>query len=228
APALEGAIRFLEGAGTRGTLELVAEDLLGLIRGGMPAEHIGLVCPAPERLRAWLEIVLGSLGIPYSFAGRVPLSRTPLGHSLLALLRYAWLGGGREDLYAFLRSPYSGVARREVDFAEGRLRGNAIVDSARVEEETERLRGKPLPVLERLRSGTPVEAVRELALGMLENAYGLESPPAGDGSRHDLRCHEAVVRLLDELETWERRAEQVSRDELVGALERAPVVLGRT
>jgi ATP-dependent helicase/DNAse subunit B len=228
APALEGAIRFLEGAGTRGTLELIAEDLLELIRGGMPAERIGVVCPAPERLRASLETVLGSLGIPYSFEGHVPLSRTPLGRSLLALLRYAWLGGGREDLYAFLRSPYSGVARREVDFAEGRLRGNAIADPTRVEEETERLRGKPLPLLERLRSAAPVEGVRELALCMLENAYGLESPPAGEASRHDLRCHEAVARLLDELEAWERRAGPVSRDELVGALERAPVVLGRT
>ena len=226
APPMEGAVRFLEGAGPRGALELVAHDVLELVRGGTPPERIGIVCPSLDRWRAPLETVLGSLGIPYALEGRIALARTPFGRALLALLRFAWLGGGREDLYAYLRSPYSGVSRHAVDFAEGRLRGRAIAAPEKVEQETERLRGGSLPALEALRAAeSPLDAVRELAAGMLETAYGLESPPADEFPRHDLRCHEAVTCLLDELEDWRRLVGTVSRDDFAAALERAPVRL---
>jgi ATP-dependent helicase/DNAse subunit B len=227
APPLDGSIRFLEGGGTRGTLELVAEDVLALLRAGLPAEGIGLVCPSLERLRTPLETVLGALGVPFSLEGTVPLGRTPFGHALVALARFAWLGGDRESLYGFLRSPYSGVARREVDFAEGRLRGNAIAGSSRVEEETEKLRGKPLPALERLRSEPPLRALRELSAGMLENAHSLEEPPTSEAARHDLRCLETAVRVLDELTSWRDHGGEVSPEDVVGVLERAPVALSR-
>ena len=70
-----------------------------------------------------LETVLGTLGIPFAIEGRLRLGQTPFGQALLALLRFAWQQGGRRDLYAFLRSPFSGFARSNVDFLEGRLRG---------------------------------------------------------------------------------------------------------
>src|SRR6185503_8550009 len=64
APELDAAVRFFEGAGTRGTLELVGEELLALIRGGTPPERIALVAPSLESWRAPLEAVLGGLGVP--------------------------------------------------------------------------------------------------------------------------------------------------------------------
>src|SRR5581483_2897854 len=102
--------------------------------------------------------------------------------------------------------------------------GRAIETPARVEEETTKLRGAPLPFLERLR-GAPstLAAVRELAAGMLRSAYGLEAPPATEQARLDLRAHEAVVRLLDELEAWLARGGELSADEIVASLERAQV-----
>src|SRR5215468_10827126 len=100
---LDGAIRFFEGAGRRGTLELVAEELLRLIRGGTRPEEIALVCPRVEGYRPPLATALGSLGVPYSVEGRIRLDQTELGHALLSLLRFAWQGGGRGDLYGFLR-----------------------------------------------------------------------------------------------------------------------------
>jgi ATP-dependent helicase/DNAse subunit B len=218
----DGAIRFFEGAGSRGTLELVGEELLALVRGGTEPDRIGLVVPGYERVRAPLETVLGSFGIPFSVDGELRLVQTPFGDALAALLRFAWAGGTRGDLFHFLRSPFSGVERRAVDFVEGRLRGRAVQVPARVVEEAERLRGEPLPVLDELRSADdPVTAVREHAARMLRNGYGVERPPAGEESRLDLRAHEALVRLLDELEGWREAGGELSREDLLAAVERA-------
>src|SRR6266487_2926409 len=178
-PSIEGSIRWLEGAGRRGTLELLGEELLELLRGGVAAEEVAIVCPSVERWRAALETTFGTLGIPYAVEGRVRLDQTPFGRALLALLRFAWQDGGRGDLYAFLRSPYSGLSRTHVDYLEGRLRGRAVQSPERVEEETIRLRdGQPLPPLELLRRApSPLEGVASLARAMLRGAYGLEAPP---------------------------------------------------
>ena len=223
-PPLEGAIRFFEGAGTRGALELVAAEILELARGGTPLDLIGVVCPTLDSWRAPLETVFGAYGVPYALEARPRLTRVPFGGALLALLRFAWLGGGRDDLYSFLRSPYSAIGRHAVDFAEGRLRGRAVTAPERVEEETERLRQGSVPALKALRSeADPVEGVRELAASMLRAAHEPGDPAAAEAVRDDLRAYEATVRLLDELEGWQRLAGAVSREELVSALEHATV-----
>ena len=223
-PPLDGALRFFEGAGSRGTLELVGEELLALVRSGVAPERIGLVVPRYERLRAPLETVLGTLGIPYAIDGDVRLAQTPLGHALVSLLRFAWSDGTRNDLFAFLRSPFSGLERRSVDYVEGRLRGRAVQAPERVVEEAERLREGPLPALADLRAADdPVEAVRELAVRMLRSAHGLERPPAGDASRLDLRAYEMLRRLLAELEQWRDLAGSLSREDVLAAVERATI-----
>ena len=222
APPIDGAVRFFEGAGSRGTLELVAEEVLALARGGTPLELIGLVVPGYDRVRGALETVLGSFGIPYALDGELRLTQTPLAHALVALLRFAWGGGTRSDLFRYLRSPFSGLERRAVDFVEGRLRGRAVRAPERVVDEAERLRGGPLPALAELREATdPVAAVRELAERMLRNAYGVERPPADVESRLDLRAYDALTRLLGELEGWRELSGELSRDEVLGAVERA-------
>ncbi len=222
--AIGGAIRFLAGAGERGTLELVAEEVLALLRGGTPAEEIALVVPALDARRASLESVLQSFEIPYGIDAWLRFGATPLGQALLALLRFAWAEGGRRELYTFLRSPYSGVARASVDFAEGRLRGRAVVDAGRVEQETERLREAPLVALRELRApGSPVASARSLVESMLRLAYGLESPPRTDQARLDLRCFAAVGELLDELAALEEFGTELAPEEVLGALTRLQV-----
>jgi ATP-dependent helicase/DNAse subunit B len=224
-PALEGAVRFLEGAGTRGALELVADEILALVRAGTAAERIAVVCPSLDRWRAPLETSFGTLGVPYAVEGRLRLGATPFGQALLGMLRYAWLGAGRGELFAYLRSPFSGLTRASVDFVEGRLRGRAIAAPDRVDEAMRELRGVSLPALDALRGGdSAVEAARALTSSMLRAAYDPRRPEATEVSRADLRAHEAALRLLDELEDWERLAgEPVRREEVAAALERAPV-----
>src|SRR5689334_10915641 len=78
-PELDGALRFIEGAGRRGTLERVAEELLALIRAGTRPEEIALVCPRVERYRAPLDTALGSLGVPYAVEGQIRFDQTELG-----------------------------------------------------------------------------------------------------------------------------------------------------
>jgi ATP-dependent helicase/nuclease subunit B len=223
APPLEGALSFLEGAGVRGALELVGDELLRLVRAGTAPEAIGVVCPSLGRWRAPIETAFRTLAIPYAFDGRGRLAETPFGHALLALLRYAWAEGSRADLFAFLRSPYSGLTRAHVDFVEGRLRGRAVVEPERIEAVLQELRGSPLRQLEALRSGTSAaDAVRALAQSMLRAAHRLEHPPVGESPASDLRALDACLRLLDELGSWERLVDEtVGFDDVIATLERA-------
>ena len=210
-PSSMRGVRFFEGAGTRGTLELVGEELLALIRAGTAPEQIALVAPTLDSWRAPLETVLSGLGVPYAIESHVRLGSTPLGHALLQLLRYAWADAGRRELFTYLRSPYSGLARSSVDFVEGRLRGRAIHTPARVEEEAEKLREGPIPQLAELRAAaTPTAGVRALIRSMLRAAYGTEAPPAGETSRLDLRSYDAALRLLDELDAFAALGEQLT------------------
>ena len=220
-PPLEGAIRFLEGAGTRGTVELLASEVGALLRGGLAPERVAIVCDSPERWRAPLGAALGQLSVPFAVEHGRRLGDTAMGRALLSLLRYAWLGGTRGDLFAFLRSPFSALERRSVDFVEGRLRGRAVAKPERVDEESERLRGAHIPALAALRATEdPVAAVRELVESMMRSAWGLEAPPVADHARDDARAERVAIRTLGELDVLVERGTPVTADDVVAALER--------
>jgi hypothetical protein len=222
---LDGSLRFLEGAGTRGTAELLASEVLQLLRTGTAAERIGIVCDSVERWRPVLAAAFGALDLPYVVEAPARLGDTALGGALLSLLRFAWLGGGRPELYGYLRSPFSGIERRAVDFAEGRLRGRAIADPERVEEETERLRGAPVPALVELRAAPdPAAGARAVLRAMVRHAWGLESPPTNDDARGDARAFRAAERVLGELEAFAALdGRPLAAEDVVAALEQSPV-----
>jgi ATP-dependent helicase/DNAse subunit B len=222
---LDGSIRFLEGAGTRGTLELVAEEALALVRAGTEPEEIAVVCPSADAVRLSLGAAFGALGVPVAIEARTELRATALGSALVSLLRFAWLDGERPELYGFLRSPYSGLARRDVDWIEGRLRGRGIRARDRAAEVTAELRdGRPLAALELLAAeGSPASAVRSLASSMLRNAHGTAAPPPGSRVRADLQAYDAAMRVLDELELLSVNGSEAGAADVLMALERATV-----
>ena len=223
--ALDGSVRFLEGAGRRATLELVAQAVLDLVGSGTAPEDIGIVCPSLERSRASIETAFGSLGVPLAIEGRPRLGATAFGQALLSLLRFSWSNGTRRDLFAFLRTPYGGIARPDVDFLEGRLRGRAVLRGDRTVEETTKLRtGRPLPILELVASEDELlGAARAVVLAMLRNAYGLGSPPSTTLAKRDLRAADAANGVLDELERLGEAGVTIHTDDILSVLDRATV-----
>ena len=124
-----------------------------------------MIVPSVERWRAPLETVFGTPRHPVRDrgAGALPDDAARACAALAAAVR---LGGRRPRASSTpsCASPYSGVARTGVDFAEGRLRGRAVDEPGRVEEETERLREAPLVALRELRDAeSPLEGVRGAA-----------------------------------------------------------------
>ncbi len=222
---LYGAVRFLEGAGRRSTLELVAEEILELVTQGVAPHEIGVVAPSVEGIRRGLEAAFGNLDVPISIESQTRVGQTPLGRALLDLLRFAWTGGGRRQLFSYLRSPFSGLPRSEVDFVEGRLRGRAITDPARVVELTMSLRaGRDVPVLDSVRSATePLPACRHAAVTLVRNAHGDDDPRPSAEAASDLCALDAILGTLDELERLLALGVTCERDDVLAALERAAV-----
>ena len=221
---LDGSVRFLEAAGSRAALELVGAEILELLRSGLSAEEIAVIVPSVETRRTTLDTAFGSLGVPFAVEGSLRVARTTFGRALLGLLRFAYADGVRGDLYAFLRSPYSGLSRSRVDQAEGRLRGRAVAAADRVEVETVRLLGHAIAPLDELRAApSAIAGVRALARGMLRAAWGLDGPPVGETAALDLLAEEAVRRALDEIEAWEALGGDSSPEILVQLLEQLTV-----
>ena len=222
---LDGTIRFLEGAGVRGTLEVVADEVLALVRAGTPPEEIAVVCPSVDAVRLALGATFAAMGVPLSFEARASLGTTSFGHALLSLLRFAWRDGERVELYAHLRSPYSGLQRKDVDWIEGRLRGRGITRGERAAEVTVELRdGRSLPPLDLVREeSSPTRAARVLADAMIRNAHGTSAPPLGSSARGDLQAHEAVTRVLHDLDLLAAKGPIPSRADVLSALDRATV-----
>jgi ATP-dependent helicase/DNAse subunit B len=102
------AVRLLEGGGERAEAELVAAEVLELLRAGVPAAEVVVVHRSLPRTAPALERVLERYGIPFASRRRVPFTHTTLGRSVRALARCALLPGQRaaaQDLLDYVRAP---------------------------------------------------------------------------------------------------------------------------
>ena len=80
-------VRFLLASGRRNEAELVAQQIVGLLREGTTPGSIGVIVREVPAWRRLLSDVLGSCGIPYQVEGQVALSDTGFGSAFLSALR---------------------------------------------------------------------------------------------------------------------------------------------
>lgn len=99
------AVRMHLAGGRRAEVELVAAEVLALLREGTAPGDVAVVLRDPRPYASTIEQVFGAYGIPYSIDRRIPLRHTGVGRGLLALLRCAAGTGTAEDLLAYLRTP---------------------------------------------------------------------------------------------------------------------------
>ena len=127
------AVRLLAAGGERAEVELVAAEVLDLLRKGVQPGEVAVVFRDPAAYGSVVEQVFDAYGIPFSIDRRVPLAHTTLGRALLALLRCATGEGTADDLLAWLRAP-GYLDRPELADrleAELRTRGARTAEAAR-------------------------------------------------------------------------------------------------
>ncbi|HEX8054877.1 MAG TPA: PD-(D/E)XK nuclease family protein [Thermoleophilaceae bacterium] len=99
-----GAVRLLSSGGERAEVELVAAEVLRLLRAGTPAGQVAVVFREVAPYASLIEQVLSAYGIPFALERWVPLGHTGLGRGALALLRCAGPEGTADDLLTYLRT----------------------------------------------------------------------------------------------------------------------------
>ncbi len=174
APVPAGAaLRLLEGGGERAELELVAEEIRGLLERGVSPGEIAVAHRSPETIAELLGEIFDAHGIPFALRRRLSFAGTATGHALLGLLKATFPdptddGGGLGDLLAWLRAPGGLRSPELVDELEWRARRTGVGSAARARALWEAQHG-PLETLEQLRAvGRDPGALVERAVAELE------------------------------------------------------------
>ncbi len=89
----------------RDELEVIAEQIKGLLLAEVPAEQIALALPAPATKADLLESVFGGAGIPYTVAAQLPGAVQPLVRLIGCLLGLVTGEFHRNDLVGLIRNP---------------------------------------------------------------------------------------------------------------------------
>ncbi len=237
-------VRLLEGGGERAELELVAEEIGGLLRRGVQPGEIAVVHRSPETIAPLLGEVFGAHGIPHALERRLPFAHTAIGRALLGLLAAAFedredgLGegvpgqGGLGALLVWLRAP--GVLRH-VELADAlerqaRRAGASTAAQARALWEAEHW---PLETLDRLREAAergPAPLI-ECAARELERLFCAPRLHAArvlaPAELQEARALAAGRAALEELRELARRAPDLAPDtrDLIATLRELELVV---
>jgi ATP-dependent helicase/nuclease subunit B len=208
APEPDGSVVLLEACGMRGVADQVAAEALRLVReDGIPPEQICVIVTDTAPWRQVLESAFAAHELPAEVDATVELPTTAFGGALLALLRFAWFDGDRADLFRYLRSPFSGVLRRTVDHAEGRLRGRGMITGEHVRATLRELEyDRLLAAVDELEDdGDPLDQVERRVRRMSAAAAGLTARVLPEPERRHMAAVRTVERSVLELRELARR-----------------------
>jgi ATP-dependent helicase/DNAse subunit B len=213
------AVQLLEAGGERAEAELVAAEVLTLLRAGVAGEEIVVCHRSPAGVGALFENVFAAYGIPLACERRVPFGHTALGAGVLALARCALLDDADGwDLLAWLRTPGLLEQPSIADSLEASLRRGGLVSLADARE----LLGWNLGELEAVRRDPFAELARQ-ARRMLAAPVREQAVVFGAAEALDARALGVLVRGLGELEAL---GERPGGHELIALLSELPVPAG--
>jgi hypothetical protein len=222
-PATGDELVLLEAAGARAEADLVLQEVCRALRDGIAPDRIAVVTGGDPDDWPDLCAVLERSGAPVRVERRRTAGRTSFGFAVDRLLRFAWAEDARRgDLFGYLRSPWSGVPRRRVDFVEGRLRGRAIADPERVLEAAEEALGTKLTPVHDLRSGAPAAVLERALERMVVAGCTLTARPVRRDDRVDLAAARAMLEVVREVAD---ASPAPRRDELRHLVSRARVAV---
>jgi ATP-dependent helicase/DNAse subunit B len=209
------AVRLLEAGGERAEAELVAAEVLELLRAGVLAEEIAVVSRSCATAAPTIERVFEQYGIAAAIDRRVPFGHTVLGRSVVALARCALLGdrARAEDVLDYLRSP--GVLERPelADGLEAEIRGEGL----RTAEQAREQLGWSLGEIDAVAAAPdPAPELARQARRLFAAPHRGSAPVVGPAEELDAHALRAMLRALAELEEL---GESVTGEPLIELLE---------
>ena len=195
-----GAVRLLAGGGARAEIELIAAEVLALLRDGTRPGDVAVVFRDPKRYAALASHVFSAYGIPHSVDRRVPLGHTALGRGLLALIRCARPNGTAADLLAYLRTP--GRLRNPglADRLEAAVRQTGVRDADAAAEAFEQIAGWPLDEIARIRESKDLAgALLAIAEARFADPYRRAAHVLRGSELDDARVFDAIRSALGEV-----------------------------
>jgi ATP-dependent helicase/DNAse subunit B len=193
------AVTLLEAGGERAEAELVAEQVVELLRSGVPAAEIVVIYRSRARAAPLLAHVFAQYGIPLA-TGHAPLvAHTALGRGLLGAARCALLGEREArpaDLLAYLRTPGRLQAPEIADGLDAEVRREGLRTAAQARERL----GWELPELDELaQAADPARALCRLARWLFAAPHRGSAPALSDAEALDAAALRALVVAVEEL-----------------------------
>ncbi|HWE32788.1 MAG TPA: PD-(D/E)XK nuclease family protein [Solirubrobacteraceae bacterium] len=213
------AVRLLEAGGERAEAELVAAEVLELMRSGVPGDELVVCHRAPAAIAGLFERVFADFGLELAAERELAFAHTVIGRGVIALARCALLESASvSDALAWLRTPGVAASRDDVDALEATLRRSGRTRAA---EAVERMPDAfaPLGAL----GEDPVGGLRHVAASLLVAPRAGSAPVLGVSESLDARAVGVLVRALDDLSELN---EELEPAELISVLAELPVRAG--
>lgn len=220
------AVMLLEAGGERAEAELVAQQVLELLRSGVPADEIVVVYRSRARAAPLMSGVFAQYGIPLTAGYAPPLGHTPLGRGLIGAARCAWLDERRAsaaDLLAYLRTPGLLKTPEIADGLDADVRRGALRTAAQARE----VLGWELAELDELAAAPhPARQLCRLARQLFAAPYRGLAPALSPAQELDARALRALVTTVDELAELGLTPSGEELIELLAAVAVAPAQAG--